>query len=251
MTWKVNDNIHQHIDILEKNKPNLFSLGKSLLIGEEVCKDYYFVMEILSRVVFLQEFEDLDEILARFIHPMGQLARELHAHKSYRSADGGNVNKLMAMLAEEKKHQPSRIPYYFSASKQLPGKYVLAYQPTSKAKIEYVSLTPEGYRYRGLIHSDVNSLLKYFKEHYREPPPRPVLPGSAQPTPSASMIMTPGSIIGMQQPYTPSQSVHQWGTTPQYGQYAAYQQAAYRGHSAQVRKDSCHKLILFTVINVH
>ena len=166
---------------------------------------------------------------------MGQLARELHAHKSYRSADGGNINKLMAMLAEEKKQQPSRIPYFFSASKQLPGKYVLAYQPANKPKIEYLSLTPEGYRYRGLVHGDVNALLKYFKEHYREPPPRPVVPGSAQPTPSASMIITPGSIVGMQQPYTPSQSIHQWSATPQYGQYG-YQQA-YRGHSAQVKCD--------------
>ena len=181
----------------------------------------------------LQEFEDLDEMLARFINPMGQLARELHAHKSYRSADGGNINKLMAMLAEEKKQQPSRIPYFFSASKQLPGKYVLAYQPANKPKIEYLSLTPEGYRYRGLVHGDVNALLKYFKEHYREPPPRPVVPGSAQPTPSASMIITPGSMVGMQQPYTPSQSIHQWSATPQYGQYG-YQQA-YRGHSAQVK----------------
>ena len=142
----------------------MFSLGKSLLIGEEVC---HFCDGHFKPFGVLQEFEDLDEILARFIHPMGQLTRELHSHKSYRSADGGNVNKLMTMLAEEKKHQPSRIPYYFSASKQLPGKYVLVYQPTSKSKIEYVSLTPEGYRYRGLIHSDVNSLLKYFKEHYR------------------------------------------------------------------------------------
>ena len=112
---------------------------------------------------------------------MGLLARELHAHKSYRSADGGNINKLMAMLAEEKKQQPRRIPYFFSASEQLPGKYVLAYQPANKAKIEYLSLTPEGYRYRGLIHGNVNTLLKYFKEHYREPPPRPVVLGSIQP----------------------------------------------------------------------
>lgn len=176
----------------------------------------------------LQEFEDLDEILARFIHPMAQLAQELNAHKSYQSADGGNINKLISMLAEEKKQQPGRIPYYFSPSKQLPGKYVLAYQPANKAKIEYFSLTPEGYRYRGMVHHDINALLKYFKEHYREPPPRPSLPGSVQPTPSASMIMTPGSIIGMQQPYTPSQSIHQWSATPQYGQYG-YQQQSYRG----------------------
>ena len=120
---------------------------------------------------------------------MAQLAHELHACKHYRSADGGNISKLMGMLAEEKKQQSSRIPYFFSASQQLPGKYILAYQPANKPKIEYLTLTPEGYKYRGLVHSDINALLKYFKEHYQEPPPRPVLPGLAQPTPSSSMIM--------------------------------------------------------------
>ena len=42
VTWKVNESIHQHIDILEKDKPNAFSLGKSLWIGEEV-KNYYVI----------------------------------------------------------------------------------------------------------------------------------------------------------------------------------------------------------------
>ena len=43
VTWKVTDGIHQHIDVLEKNKINAFSLGQSLWIGNE-------------------EFEDLDEV---------------------------------------------------------------------------------------------------------------------------------------------------------------------------------------------
>ena len=75
---------------------------------------------------------------------MGQLTRQLLAHKSYYSTDGGNINKLMAVLAEEKKQQPSRIPYFFSTSKQLAGKYILIYQPANKPKIEYLTLTPKG-----------------------------------------------------------------------------------------------------------
>ena len=146
-------------------------------------------------------------MLAWFIHPMGQLARELLAHKSYRSTDGGNINKLMAMLSEEKKQQPSRIPYFFNTSKQLAGKYILAYQPANKPKIEYLTLTLKGYQYRGLVYSDVNMLIKYFKEHYWEPPPHPVMPGSAQPTPTTFMIMTPGRMVGIQQTYIHPKSV--------------------------------------------
>ena len=37
LTWKVEEGIYQHIDIKEQDKPNKFSLGKTLLIGNEVC----------------------------------------------------------------------------------------------------------------------------------------------------------------------------------------------------------------------
>ncbi len=36
LTWKVDEGIFQHIDIKERDKPNKFSLGRSLLIGNEV-----------------------------------------------------------------------------------------------------------------------------------------------------------------------------------------------------------------------
>jgi transcription elongation factor SPT6 len=66
VTWKVTwSGIHQHIDVLEKNKINAFSLGQSLWIGNE-------------------EFEDLDEIIARHINPMASHARDLLNFRYYR-----------------------------------------------------------------------------------------------------------------------------------------------------------------------
>jgi len=53
VTWKVTDGIYQHIDVKEKGKINAFSLGSSLWIGGE-------------------EYEDLDEIMARFINPVSR-----------------------------------------------------------------------------------------------------------------------------------------------------------------------------------
>ena len=58
VTWKVHDGIYQHIDVKEKGKINSFSLGQSLWIG-------------------LEEFEDLDEIIARHINPMAAHARDV------------------------------------------------------------------------------------------------------------------------------------------------------------------------------
>ena len=39
VTWKVCEGSLQHIDVREEQKENAFSLGKSLLIGEEVGSD--------------------------------------------------------------------------------------------------------------------------------------------------------------------------------------------------------------------
>ena len=43
-------------------------------------------------------------------------------------------------------------------------------------------------------------LIKHFKKHHQEPSPYPVMPGSAQPTPTSNMV-------GMQQTYVHPKSV--------------------------------------------
>ena len=95
MTWKVADNIYQHIDVLEKNKTNAFSLGQSLWIDKE-------------------EFEDLDEIIARYINPMAAYARDLLTYKYYKDTEGGKVEFAEKILREEQEKNPNKIHYVFS-----------------------------------------------------------------------------------------------------------------------------------------
>ena len=85
--------IINHVDILESNKPNQYSLGKTLIIGEEM-------------------FEDLDEIIANYIEPMAANARDLLAHKNYRDTGG---EKIEQVIRKAKQDCPSRIPYYVTA----------------------------------------------------------------------------------------------------------------------------------------
>lgn len=40
--------------------------------------------------VFPQEFEDLDEIVARYVQPMASFARDLLNHKYYQDCSGGD-----------------------------------------------------------------------------------------------------------------------------------------------------------------
>ena len=43
--------------------------------------------------------------------------------------------------------------------------------PRNKPRVEFVTVTVDGFKYRGRIHASTNNLLKWFKEHFRDPVP--------------------------------------------------------------------------------
>ncbi|XP_017852674.1 transcription elongation factor SPT6 isoform X2 [Drosophila busckii] len=178
-TWKVADDIFQHIDVREEGKENDYSLGRSLWIGDE-------------------EFEDLDEIIARHINPMAVSARELLQYKYYKPNKAPeNVNErdfMEQLLRDEKTKDAKKIHYFFTASKSMPGKFLLSYLPKTKVRHEYVTVIPEGYRFRGQIFDSISSLLRWFKEHWLDPP---VAMPVATPV---QHLQTPNSVSLMQPP---------------------------------------------------
>ncbi|XP_052133580.1 transcription elongation factor SPT6 [Frankliniella occidentalis] len=162
VTWKVADNIYQHIDVREEGKENSFSLGQSLWIGKD-------------------EFEDLDEIIARHVNPMASHARDLISFKYYRETMGGKKDKAEEILKDERRRNPSKIHYIISASQSLPGKFMLSYI-LNRCRHEYVTVTPDGFRFRQQMFDNLNELFKWFKEHFRDP-----IPGSTPSTPRAGI----------------------------------------------------------------
>uniref|UniRef100_A0A336LY91 Transcription elongation factor SPT6 n=1 Tax=Culicoides sonorensis TaxID=179676 RepID=A0A336LY91_CULSO len=179
VTWKVADDVYQHIDVREEGKENAFSLGRSLWIGNE-------------------EFEDLDEIIARHINPMAGYARDLLSYKYYLDTQGGMKDKAEEALREEKKKNPNKIHYFISVSKNYPGKFLLSYLPRTKTRHEYISVTPDGFRYRQQIFDSINLLLKWFKEHYKDP-----LPAA---TPHANTPRGGNTTMSLRSPYTVANS---------------------------------------------
>ncbi|RVE50918.1 hypothetical protein evm_004485 [Chilo suppressalis] len=151
VTWKVAEGIYQHIDVREEGKENAFSLGRSLWIQGS-------------------EFEDLDEIIARYVTPMAGHARDLISYKYYKPL-GGMRDKAEEVLKEEKAKNPNKIHYVISAAKNHPGRFLLSYLPRSRCTHEYVSVTPDGYKFRQRMFDSLGGLLKWFKEHFRDPPP--------------------------------------------------------------------------------
>jgi len=195
VTWKVDEGVYQHVDVREEGKENAFSLGRSLWIDSE-------------------EFEDLDEIIARHVQPMASFAREILNHKNYRAVDGSKA-KLEEVLHAEKRKAPQRIPYLLSTCKEFPGKFFLGYLPRVKTRVEYVSVTPDGFRYRGRVHATLNGLFRWFKEHFRDPIPgtprhrmpvamsesnTPYTPGG---TPSISADVDPARLVPQLQQHFP------------------------------------------------
>lgn len=76
---------------------NFLLLGKSLWIGNE-------------------EFEDLDEIIARHVTPMASHARDLLNFRYFKDFEG-QKDKADDYLKEERKKNSSKIHYVVSASK--------------------------------------------------------------------------------------------------------------------------------------
>ena len=154
---------------------------------------------------------------------MAANARDLITNKYYQEAGGGDRSTIESILKSKKENNPKLIPYIISPSRQFPGRFTLAYQPSSRPKIEFMTVVPNVFRYRGQVHLTARALIEWFKEHFREPVH---FPHTTQ-TP-ASMHGTPIPVVHPQHqghmPYTPSQWTHHTPTpspvpslTPRYG----------------------------------
>lgn len=55
---------------------------------------------------------------------------------------------------------------------------MLTYLPRSKCRHEFISVTPEGFRFRKQLFDSIGSLFKWFKEHFRDPIPGGMTPGT-------------------------------------------------------------------------
>ncbi|CAM1306410.1 SUPT6H (predicted) [Pycnogonum litorale] len=128
---------------------------------------------------------------------MAAFARDVITYKYFRDGNGGKREVMEQLILEDKQKQPSKIHYLVSASKEFPGKFMISYIPRNKVRHEYLTVTPEGFRFRQQIFPSLSSLLRWFKEHFRDP-----IPGTA-----------PQSVIGARTPMGQSSYIGA-GATP-------------------------------------
>lgn len=153
LSWKVAEGVNQHVTIQEEGKENAFSIGRLLFIEGET-------------------YEDLDEILARYVQPMASFARELLSYKYCVKLveNEDEIITIQRVLMDAKRAAPSQFPYRFLPSRKYPGKFLLGYQPKDRPKVEYLTVTPSGFRFRKGYHRNLASLIKWFKENWNKVP---------------------------------------------------------------------------------
>ena len=96
----------------------------------------------------------------------------------------------------------------------------MSYLPRNKVRHEFVSVTPDGYRFRRQMHDTLPLLVKWFKEHFRDPiPGTPVSasPGTQRhrtPYGGGTGRSTPGQRPGITPGAMSMASGTPYGTTP-------------------------------------
>ena len=85
VTWKVSDNIYQHIDVLELDKSNQLSSGTTLKIGGRY------------------NYSDLDELIVNHVKAMAKKVDEMMGHEKYQNGSKADTGKESYRLILHKK----------------------------------------------------------------------------------------------------------------------------------------------------
>lgn len=79
VTWKVSNNAYQHLDVLEMDKPNQFTLGKQLRIGK-------------------QTYSDLDELIVNHVEAMARKVTELTRDERFQFGTKEETGKSFPLI---------------------------------------------------------------------------------------------------------------------------------------------------------
>lgn len=78
VTWKVADGVYQHIDVLELQKDNEFSVGRQLRIGGKYT------------------YSDLDELIVDHVKSMAKKVAEMVQHEKYQTSSRAETGKIQS-----------------------------------------------------------------------------------------------------------------------------------------------------------
>ncbi|KZT42027.1 transcription elongation factor Spt6 [Sistotremastrum suecicum HHB10207 ss-3] len=128
VTWKVDDGLYQHIDVVEPNADlTQQTVGRQLII--EGGK---------------YEFADLDELIVNHIQAMARRVEDLMSHEKFRRGSDDEIHDYLRnfILAN-----PNKSIYCFSLNRKKPGHFNLVFLANKNSPVQTwpVRVTPEAY----------------------------------------------------------------------------------------------------------
>ena len=146
LTWKFYENNIVHIDIKESQKAIGANIGSKLTISDET-------------------YENLQEIVERYITPCNRSIREVLQHPKFLKAS--NLDELKKALETEKAEDASRIPYRFTILDKYPQYVIMAYIPKKELIREFIKIKPRGYFFHHQYHYPFQNMINWFKQEFR------------------------------------------------------------------------------------
>ncbi|RUS16496.1 hypothetical protein BC937DRAFT_91142 [Endogone sp. FLAS-F59071] len=143
ITWKVDKDLYQHIDVFELDKDNEFAVGKKLMVGSI-------------------DYTDLDQVLVAHVEAMARKVDELLTHPKYKS---GGLAHLYEFLTSTTMANPKQSAYGICTDSK-PGFFDIAFKLNARTPPNKwtVKVLPNGYRLKETDYPTVDELINGFKK---------------------------------------------------------------------------------------
>ena len=148
LSFKGLGDVVAHVVIAEKEKKNEAALGRKLQIKGVT-----------------EEFEDLDEVIVRYMNPIRDWMLTLSRHRRFHS---GTAEEIEEALREEKKENPSIIPYKIGLDYNNPGWFTIYYIPNVSVHHETISIRPNGFRLWSRTFENLKQMLDWWKQNWKD-----------------------------------------------------------------------------------
>ncbi|GMM50327.1 chromatin-remodeling histone chaperone [Starmerella bacillaris] len=143
VTWKVSEQIYQHIDVKELDKPNEYALGRTLQVGP-------------------YKYTDLDELILMHVQSMSRKIDEITASDKFQKGNRKDVERWLKAYTNAR---PTQSVYAFCFDHRRPGYLLLCYMLGANEPIKelHVRVLPNAYELLGHAYPDVLGLTNGFK----------------------------------------------------------------------------------------
>ncbi|KAL1956577.1 hypothetical protein VTO42DRAFT_7048 [Malbranchea cinnamomea] len=147
VTWKVADGVYQHIDVLELDKENEFSVGRILKVGGKYS------------------YSDLDDLIANHVKAMAKKVEDMTVHEKFQHGTKEATEKWLTTYTMA---NPTRSVYAFCIDPKHPGYFHLCFKAGVQAPINSwpVKVIPQGYELQRNPYPDMMALCNGFKLLY-------------------------------------------------------------------------------------